>query len=94
MGCDRFFYYLFLRIKLGKLVSTTALPSLSSREIGSISITLPPLEEQRVISGVLSDMDAEIAALEHRRAKTCDIKQGMMQRLLTGRVRLVKNIVE
>ena len=92
--CDRFFYYLFLRIKLGKLVSTTALPSLSSREIGSISITLPPLEEQRVISGVLSDMDAEIAALEHRRAKTCDIKQGMMQRLLTGRVRLVKNIVE
>ena len=39
---------------------------------------------------VLSDMDAEIAALERRRDKTKKVKQGMMQQLLTGRVRLVK----
>jgi type I restriction enzyme S subunit len=36
-------------------------------------------------------MDAEIAALERRRDKTRAIKQGMMQQLLTGRVRLVKS---
>jgi type I restriction enzyme S subunit len=35
-------------------------------------------------------MDAEIAALDGRRNKTCALKQGMMQQLLTGRVRLVK----
>ena len=46
--------------------------------------------EQRAIAAVLSDMDAEIAALEHRRDKTRAIKQGMMQQLLTGRVRLVQ----
>ena len=43
------------------------------------------------IAAVLSDMDAEIPpALEARRDKTRSIKQGMMQQLLTGRVRLVK----
>ena len=48
-------------------------------------------EEQRAIAAILSDMDAEIAALERRRDKTCAIKQGMMQQLLTGRIRLVKS---
>ena len=43
------------------------------------------------IADVLSDMDAEIAALEHRRHKTIAIKQGMMQQLLTGKVRLLKS---
>lgn len=46
--------------------------------------------EQAAIAAVLSDMDAAIAALEARRDKTRQIKQGMMQQLLTGRVRLVK----
>lgn len=45
-------------------------------------------QEQIAIAGVLSDMDAEIAVLEDRRAKTYAIKQGMMQQLLTGRTRL------
>ena len=45
--------------------------------------------EQSAIANVLSDMDAEIVALEARRDKTCALKQGMMQELLTGRIRLV-----
>lgn len=45
--------------------------------------------EIEAVATVLSDMDAEIAALEQRRDKTRQIKQGMMQQLLTGRVRLV-----
>ena len=51
---------------------------------------MPSIDEQRVIAAVLSDMDAEIAALECRRDKTRVIKQGMMQQLLTGRVRMVQ----
>ena len=46
------------------------------------------IAEQRAIATVLSDMDAEITALEQRRDKTIAIKQGMMQQLLTGQVRL------
>jgi len=54
-----------------------------------VSIPVPPLPEQTAIAGVLSDMDAEIAALETRRDKTQLLKQGMMQELLTGKTRLV-----
>ena len=53
------------------------------------AVSLPKLEEQTAIAAVLSDMDAEVAALEARREKTRRIKQGMMQELLTGRTRLV-----
>lgn len=52
-------------------------------------IPLPLLEEQTALAAVLSDMDTEIAALEARREKTRALKQGMMQELLTGRIRLV-----
>jgi type I restriction enzyme S subunit len=46
-------------------------------------------EEQHAIASILTDMDAEIAALEAKLAKCRQVKQGMMQELLTGRVRLV-----
>ncbi len=46
-------------------------------------------EEQKAIAEVLSDMDAEITALEAQRDKTRAIKQGMMQELLTGKTRLI-----
>ncbi len=45
--------------------------------------------EQATISKVLTDMDAELAALEQRRAKTRALKQGMLQELLTGKTRLL-----
>lgn len=50
---------------------------------------LPDNKEQTAIAQVLSDMDAEIAAVETRLTKARAIKQGMMQELLTGRIRLV-----
>ena len=54
-----------------------------------LEIPQPSAEEQTAIATVLSDMDAELAALEARRDKTRALKQGMMQELLTGRIRLV-----
>ncbi len=65
-------------------------PGINGREYGTLQLRLPPPLEQTAIASVLSDMDAEIAALEARRTKTQAIKQGMMQQLLTGRVRLVE----
>lgn len=64
--------------------------NMSKRQFLRLECALPDGDEQRAIAKVLSDMDAEIAALEARRDKTRAVKQGMMQQLLTGRVRLVK----
>jgi type I restriction enzyme, S subunit len=58
--------------------------------IKSLALPFPSVAEQTAIATVLSDMDAEISALEARCDKTRAIKQGMMQQLLTGRVRLVR----
>ena len=49
----------------------------------------PPLSEQSAIAQILSDMDSEITELETKLAKTRAVKQGMMQQLLTGKIRLV-----
>ena len=63
---------------------------LNKSEMNKIEVLLPfEKDEQASIASVLSDMDAEIAALEARSEKTRALKQGMMQELLTGRIRLV-----
>jgi type I restriction enzyme S subunit len=64
--------------------------NLNTGLINRTEIPVPPTsDEQTAIAEVLSDMDAELAALEQRRDKTNALKQGMMQELLTGRTRLV-----
>ncbi len=68
----------------------THMPRADWKVMRNFEVRLPQVREQRAIATVLSDMDAEIAALERRRDKTRAIKQGMMQQLLTGRVRLVQ----
>lgn len=51
---------------------------------------LPPtIAEQKAIAEALSEMDADIAALENKLTKYRQVKQGMMQQLLTGKIRLV-----
>lgn len=62
---------------------------LNLKIIKSIEIPFPSFEEQDAIASVLSDLDAELAALEARRDKTRNLKQAMMQELLTGRTRLL-----
>ena len=52
-------------------------------------VELPSLTEQKAIVSILSEMDAELDALAERVTKTRQLKQGMMQELLTGRTRLV-----
>ena len=59
-------------------------------QYSQFEIKLPPtIEEQTAIASILSDMDNEIEALEQKLAKTRLVKQGMMQQLLTGKIRLV-----
>ena len=63
--------------------------NLSKRALLELELPLPSFEEQQAIAAVLSDMDAEIQTLESRLTKARAVKEGMMQNLLTGRVRLV-----
>lgn len=58
-------------------------------ELRNLELLCPSLSEQKAIATILSDMDSEITALEEKLAKTRQIKQGMMQELLTGRIRLI-----
>ena len=66
-----------------------AVVHISATALSTVQVKVPKLEEQSAIATVLSDMDAELVALEARRDKTRSLKQGMMQELLTGRIRLV-----
>lgn len=68
----------------------TKVSGVSKSNIGKIQLSFPPVAEQRAIATILSDMDTELAGLETRLAKTRQLKQGMMQELLTGRIRLVQ----
>ena len=88
----RFAYYFLqcedIRRQIDFLTNSSSQGNIGMGDINRLSIILPPLSEQRAIASILSDMDAEIEALEKRKAKTIYIKQGMMQELLTGKTRL------
>ncbi len=75
--------------ELRELSSGGGRGGLNLKLLGSLEIPLPSIHEQAAIASVLSDMDAQISALEARRNKTRALKQGMMQELLTGKTRLI-----
>lgn len=85
------YYYLsFIKSKVRSLGQQGTQANLNAEMVRAFELQLPTLSEQLAVAEALSDMDAEIDALEKRRAKLLDIKQGMMQALLTGRIRLVQ----
>ena len=85
--------YIFSQLQhkdITDVISGGTRAKLTRRQLENLNIVIPPtLAEQQAIAAVLSDMDAEIAALEAKRAKDESIKQGMMQELLTGKTRLL-----
>lgn len=90
-----FFYYLLcsnlFAAFLGQLSAGSTINHLYQKDfINFIYKTPGTIDEQRDIASILTDMDAEIAALEGKLAKAWLVKQGMMQELLTGRIRLVE----
>lgn len=74
---------------INNLLAGSSINNLKPSSIESLEFRFPRLPEQTAIAAVLSDMDAELSALEARRDKTRALKQGMMQELLTGKTRLV-----
>ncbi|MBN8103971.1 restriction endonuclease subunit S [Vibrio vulnificus] len=91
-SCDANYIAIAMGAESRKYVSTNlANPKLMNGEAKQVLIKKPnEVAEQTAIATILSDMDAEIQALEQRLGKTRQIKQGMMQELLTGKTRLVQ----
>lgn len=84
-----FLFYVFQTIDWKSFNEASGVPSLSSKTIEGIVVNMPAPEEQIEIAALLTDFDQEIETIEERRAKVCAIKDGMMQQLLTGRIRLL-----
>ena len=92
--CNNEFLYYIISGKefVEQILSITGgstIPTISQEQLKMQLIYMPELDEQNAIASILSDMDNEIEALEHKLEKTRQIKQGMMQQLLTGKIRLV-----
>ena len=90
---DRSFLYhqmIYSEPKWKVLEQGSTFTSANSNQIEGFELVLPPTkEEQKAIAQILSDMDRELQTLRQKREKYVQIKQGMMQELLTGKTRLV-----
>jgi type I restriction enzyme S subunit len=89
-------YFVYLNLKsnnyrnyIDVLLSGSSINNLKPSDIESIQIYLPAFNEQLSISEIINDMENEILVLENRLLKATQLKQGMMQNLLTGKIRLV-----
>jgi type I restriction enzyme S subunit len=86
----RFVFYLYTRIGFERFATGSGVPTLNRNDVHAFEIEIPSTRaEQIAIAEVLTDMDAELAALEQRREKTRGLKQAMMQELITGKTRLL-----
>jgi type I restriction enzyme S subunit len=86
------FFHLFaasVNRQIEALLTGSNYPAINSGDVRALEIPFPEYNEQTAIGEVLTDMEAELASLEKRREKTRDLKQAMMQELLTGRTRLM-----
>ena len=72
-----------------QMAAGSSVQNLNKEKVAQLKLYIPALEEQTAIASILSDMDNEIEALEQKLEKARHIKQGMMQQLLTGKIRLV-----
>jgi type I restriction enzyme, S subunit len=74
---------------INNLLAGSSINNLKPSSIESLEFSFPEISEQTAIAAALSDIDAELAALQQRREKTRALKQAMMQELLTGKTRLI-----
>lgn len=85
-----FLYYLLTSQDLSTCITGTGQPQIVRTPLANYELRISTaLSEQKAIATILSDMDAVIAALEKKLEKARQVKQGMMQELLTGRIRLI-----
>ncbi|MDZ4132691.1 MAG: restriction endonuclease subunit S, partial [Dethiobacteria bacterium] len=91
ININTYFIAEYINYKMHFAIESTGVPQLTAPQIAKYYLVIPPtIEEQTAIATILSDMDAEIEKLQAKLYKYKAIKQGMMQELLTGRIRLLE----
>lgn len=85
----KFLFYKFQMIDWRTYNEASGVPSLSSTTIETIEVEMPDREEQSAIADVITDFDLDLEQNQAKLAKLIDLKSGMMQQLLTGKIRLV-----
>lgn len=92
IACPGFLFALLfssvIEQQIDALLTGSNYPAINGRDVANLVFPCPPFDEQIAIAESMSDMDAEIAALESRLTKARDLKQAMAQALLTGRIRI------
>ena len=78
-----------VRVGIESIATGSSVYGISKKNLARLEFRVPPVKEQAAIGRLFADMDAEIQALETRLEKARLVKEGMMQNLLTGRIRLV-----
>lgn len=79
----------FVEKQIERLLAGSNYPAISNKDVAAIEIKAPNVEEQRSIAEVIFDMDTDLNRQIAKLAKLRDLKTGMMQQLLTGKIRLV-----
>ncbi|MEM4365197.1 MAG: restriction endonuclease subunit S [Candidatus Nitrosocaldus sp.] len=86
---SEFLYYYFLdKIDLTKLAGRTTAPSIKKSEVEKLKMSLPPIQEQQKIAEILSTIDKKLELLRNEIAKLERTKKGLMDLLLTGKIRV------
>jgi type I restriction enzyme S subunit len=88
------YIYFYLKLVTRKIISFSqgsGQPNLSKGIIDSVNISIPPLEEQKQIAEILTTVDDKIDILEKKKSEIKDIKKGLMQQLLIGKIRVNLN---
>ena len=83
-----FTYYMLSNQDLTVCITGSGQPQIVRSPLAAFKVVLPEIEEQTAIATILSDMDNELQALTQKLEKARALKQGMMQQLLTGKIRL------
>jgi type I restriction enzyme S subunit len=87
--CDCRFITEYINNKIIFAIESTGVPQLTAPQISKYEVVFPILSEQRIISSIIYEMENEINHLESVLCKTKSIKEGMIQNLLTGKIRLL-----
>lgn len=85
---NEYLFYQISFLELKKFADTTAIPQINNKHVNPLKIPLPPLSEQQKIASILSEVDNKIEQYELKKEKLQILKKGLMQKLLTGKIRV------
>ncbi len=93
IAINKFYLYILKNYRyvgvISKLASVTAQPALSLKSIKELKVAVPSIQEQKKIAYILSSVDTQIEEYENKKSKLEELKKGLMQQLLTGKIRVV-----